>query len=164
MNAENIRQRVGKRIRIIRKARKLTQEQVGETAKLHYKYIGEVERGEVNPSIETLSAVANALNINITQLFVEDWQLPPEYQLSPKDIQLIKEVLPFLNQILKIFVDLKQLPPKDIQLIKNTLPVLDQALEIFTVLNRSSGGWRQRDLEHIKKALIPLNKLFSEKK
>lgn len=159
----NIKKEVGDRIRTIRKAKGLTQEELGEKADLHYKYIGEVERGEVNPSVETLAAVAKALDINITQLFAENWQLPPEYQLHPRDIQLIKEVLPFLNQIFKVVTDLKQLPTKEIQAIKKTLPFLGQMLEIFADLNRSFGSWKTRDLEQIKKALIPLNKLFFKK-
>lgn len=119
MKAKNIRQRVGKRVRIIRKARKLTQEQVGEKADLNYKYVGEVERGEVNPSIETLSAIADALNISLSQLFADNWQLPINYQLSPKDIQLIKDVLPFLN---RVFTGWKI---KDIESVKQALAPLN---------------------------------------
>lgn len=164
METTNIREEVGKRIRTIRKAKGLTQEELGEKAGLHYKYIGEVERGEVNPSVETLVAVAKALDINISQLFTENWQLPIDCQLQPKDVQLIKEVLPFLSQILKIITGLKQLPTKEIQLIKNTLPFLGQLLELFSDLNKSFGGCKIKDLERIKKSLIPLNKLFLEEK
>lgn len=146
---KNIRQEVGKRIRTVRKAKGITQEQVGERADLNYKFIGKIERGEVNPSIETLSAIADALNISLSQFFADDWQLPIDYQLLPQDIQLIKDALPFLNQILKI-------SPKDIQLIKETLPCLNQTVKIFT-------DRKTKELEHINQALIPLNKLFSEK-
>ena len=147
---KNIREEVGKRIRTVRKTKGITQEQVGEKADLNYKFIGKIERGEVNPSIETLSAIADALNISLSQFFAEDWQLPIDYQLPPQDVQLVKDALPFLNQILKI-------SPKDIQLIKETLPFLNQILNIFT-------GQKTKELEHINQALIPLNKLFLEEK
>lgn len=150
MDITNIKKAVGKRIRIIRKAKGLTQEEVGEKADLNYKFVGKIERGEVNPSIETLFAVANALNIDLPQLFTEDWQLSAEYQLPLKDIQTIKDALPFFNQILKI-------PSKDIQLIKEALPFLNQILNIFT-------SQKAKKLEHINQALTPLNKLFLEEK
>ena len=150
MDITNIRKAVGKRIRIIRKAKGLTQEEVGEKADLNYKFVGKIERGEVNPSIETLFAIANALNIGLAQLFTENWQLSPEYQLPLKDIQNIKDALPFLNQILKT-------PSKDIQLIKEALPFLNQILNIFT-------SQKTKELEHINQALTPLNKLFLEEK
>lgn len=151
MDMANIKEEVGKKIRAIRKAKGLTQEKLGEKADLNYKYIGEVERGEVNPSVETLSAVANALNISLSQLFAENWQLPLiplDHQLPLKDIQLIRAALPSFNQILKI-------SPKDIQLIKEALPFLEQILKMFS-------SWGTKELESINKALVPLNKLFSK--
>ena len=119
MDKKNIRKEVGKRVRIIRKAKKLTQEQVGERAELNYKYVGEVERGEVNPSIETLFAIAEALNVSLSQLFAENWQLPIDYQLPPKDIQMIKDVLPFLN---RVFTGWKI---KDIEAVRQALSSLN---------------------------------------
>lgn len=117
---ENIREKLGKRIRTLRKARGITQEGLGEKANLNYKYIGEIERGEVNPSIETLSALADALNISIGQLFEDESQLPLDHQLLPKDIQLIKEALPLLNQILSDW------EAKDFGLIKQAISLLNK--------------------------------------
>lgn len=94
------RKKFGERIKILRKAKDLTQEELGEKANLSYKFIGEIERGQTNPSFDTLAALAKALNINISQLFEETSQLPLDYQLPTKDIQLIKEALPALNKIL----------------------------------------------------------------
>ncbi len=115
---ENIRERLGKRIRTLRKAKGLTQEGLGERANLNYKYIGEIERGEVNSSVETLAAMANALDISISQLFEDESRLPLDHQLPPKDIQLIKEALPLLNQM---FSDCEA---KDLGLIKQALAIL----------------------------------------
>lgn len=132
---EETRKNLGERVRTIRKAKSLTQEELGEKAELSYKFIGEIERALVNPSLSTLTSIAKALDIDISQLFTEDWQLSPEYQLPPKDIQLIKDVLPSINQILKTFSD----------------------------LNKTFNDWGTKELERIKKAIIPLNKLFLKK-
>jgi transcriptional regulator with XRE-family HTH domain len=58
-------------MRRIRKARKLTQEQVAEGAGLHPNYISSVERAERNISIRNIERIAIALNVKITELFYE---------------------------------------------------------------------------------------------
>jgi len=60
---------VGTQIRLLRKARKLSQEQLAERADLHYSMIGSVERGERNITIENLSKIAKGLNVPIRELF-----------------------------------------------------------------------------------------------
>ena len=62
---------VGKTIREIRKAQGLTQEQLGERAGLNYKYIGLVERGERNPSAESLEKLAKGLHVSVGDFFPE---------------------------------------------------------------------------------------------
>ncbi|MET1168220.1 helix-turn-helix transcriptional regulator, partial [Bacillus velezensis] len=52
---------VGNRIRELRKAKGWTQEQLAEAAGLHYSYIGGVERGDRNISLETLEKIINGL-------------------------------------------------------------------------------------------------------
>ncbi|PQP83585.1 transcriptional regulator [Paenibacillus sp. PCH8] len=68
----NIFLRVGKKIRLYRKARKLTQEELGELLQIDYSYLGRIERGEVNITLETLSKIANALHIAPSQLLEDD--------------------------------------------------------------------------------------------
>ncbi|AZS14666.1 helix-turn-helix domain-containing protein [Paenibacillus lutimineralis] len=61
--AELIKQ-IGQQIRILRKNRGLTQEQLGEMTQLPQSYVGSVERGEKNISLETLERLINALRIS----------------------------------------------------------------------------------------------------
>jgi transcriptional regulator with XRE-family HTH domain len=63
-----IRKTVGTRVRALRLARHLTQEQLGHRAHLSYKFIGEVERGIGNPTIETLVDIAAALEVDLDEL------------------------------------------------------------------------------------------------
>ena len=62
---DDIKCLVGKRVRALRKEKGLTQEELGWRAELHYTYIGAVERGEKNCSLETLDKISKALSVNI---------------------------------------------------------------------------------------------------
>ncbi|MDQ0492331.1 helix-turn-helix domain-containing protein [Paenibacillus brasilensis] len=63
-----LRKQMGIRIRAIRKAKGLTQQQLAELSGLDDAYIGSVERGERNFSIDTLEKVLTALNVSISEL------------------------------------------------------------------------------------------------
>lgn len=66
---KDIKHFVGDRIRDLRKQKGLSQEDLGWKAGLHNTYVGAVERGEKNCSIETLEKIAKALEIEIRELF-----------------------------------------------------------------------------------------------
>jgi len=66
-----IRQIVGDNIRGYRHIKGWSQEKLGTRAKLHYNYIGAVERGEKTISIDSLSYLAKALNVPIACFFEE---------------------------------------------------------------------------------------------
>lgn len=62
-------------MRAIRKAQGLTQQQLAELANLDDAYIGAVERGERNFSIDTLEKIVNALQIQPSELFLHSQDL-----------------------------------------------------------------------------------------
>lgn len=66
-----IRQRFGRAIRRRRRGLDISQERLAELAELHRTYISDIERGEVNPSLETIDKLAKALDISIAQLFAD---------------------------------------------------------------------------------------------
>ena len=59
---------VGKRIRKYRKAIGLTQEQLAEKCKLHPAYIGQLERGEKNATLNSIQTICVGLHIPMEQL------------------------------------------------------------------------------------------------
>lgn len=65
----NLPENVGKRIRDLRKAKGWTQEQLAEAASLHYSYIGGVERGDRNISLETLGKIISAFDVPAIEIF-----------------------------------------------------------------------------------------------
>jgi transcriptional regulator with XRE-family HTH domain len=64
-----IQELVGARVRELRKARGWTLEELAEKAEKHYTYIGGLERGDRNVTVEVLQAVATALQVPIKNLF-----------------------------------------------------------------------------------------------
>ncbi len=60
---------LGKRIRSLRRLNDLSQEQLGEKANISAKYIGEVERGKANLTIDILEKISIALNVDLSDLF-----------------------------------------------------------------------------------------------
>ncbi len=60
---------LGRRVQDLRKDRKLTQGQLAERCGLTNNYIGKVERGEAQPTLEALLSIANALKANLSTLF-----------------------------------------------------------------------------------------------
>ncbi|RAV17821.1 transcriptional regulator [Paenibacillus contaminans] len=60
---------LGNRIRQLRKEKGLTQAELGEKMQISQGYIGEIERGLVNVSMETLDKIVKALGITLYELF-----------------------------------------------------------------------------------------------
>ena len=59
----------GKRIRSLRQAQNLSQEKLAELSGLHPTYIGQIERGEKSPTLESIYKLADGLNTDISKLF-----------------------------------------------------------------------------------------------
>jgi transcriptional regulator with XRE-family HTH domain len=62
----------GRRVRLLRKQRGLTQEELGRRTELDHKYIGNIERGERTPSFEGMARLAQALGVEVYELFLPD--------------------------------------------------------------------------------------------
>lgn len=60
---------VGQRIRNYRTQLGLSQEKLAELAGCHPTYIGQLERGEKNATLESIDKVASSLNISLSKLF-----------------------------------------------------------------------------------------------
>ena len=59
---------IGQRIRIYRLGLHLSQEELAEKCGLHPTYIGQLERGEKNATLESLDKVAKGLNVPLCRL------------------------------------------------------------------------------------------------
>ena len=68
----------GRRLRLLRKANNLTQEQLGKKADIDYKHIGAIERGVKTPSFEAIERIAKVLKVNYYELFLPDLKAPKD--------------------------------------------------------------------------------------
>ncbi len=69
MSNFNIRKKFGKRVRSLRKLIKLSQEELGFKSDIHRTYIGAVERGEQNISLDNIYKLSKALKVKMKDLF-----------------------------------------------------------------------------------------------
>lgn len=65
---QNILVNFGERVREIRKEKALSQEELAHKANLHRTYIGMIERAEKNITLINIEKIANALDVNISDL------------------------------------------------------------------------------------------------
>ena len=70
MNSNNdLEKRFGTKLAYIRKERKLSQMKLAEIVNMNFNYIGQIERGEANVTIHTMHILADALDIDMKELF-----------------------------------------------------------------------------------------------
>ena len=92
--------KLGERLRLIRKEHRKTLKNLSQAADLSLSYLSDMERGVVNPSIETLQKVAKVYKMKLTELFmgVEDMEesiyenYPPGFSDFLDDDNYIDEV------------------------------------------------------------------------
>ena len=87
----NDREKLGARIRELRKRLNLTQEQLGTRCGLSYKYLGNVERGRENPTFDALVKLSKSLDI-------EPWELLFFEHTEKDPASLKKELLSLLSK------------------------------------------------------------------
>ena len=67
--AKDIKHAFGKRVRALRKSRKWSHEKMAEASRMHWTYIGQVERGERNLTLQSIQSIAKAFNMKVAELF-----------------------------------------------------------------------------------------------
>ena len=65
----DIEKKFGAKLAYIRKSKKLSQIKLAEIVDMNFNYIGQIERGEANVTIKTMKTLANALGVEIKNLF-----------------------------------------------------------------------------------------------
>ena len=65
------RRLLGAAVRVRRRALGMSQEEFAEKVDCHRNFVGRIERGEQNPTVDTLVRIARALRCKISDLFFE---------------------------------------------------------------------------------------------
>jgi len=68
---KNDREIIGQAVLRYRKRAKLSQEALAETADIHPNYVGRIERGECDATVEILIRIARALRVHPHKLFLK---------------------------------------------------------------------------------------------
>ena len=102
---------LGLRIRNYRKQNKISQERLAEMCGLHPTYIGQVERGEKNVTIESLYRITSALEISLSDLFQNIEFFENTCNLSQIGLyrQISQLPVPTQEKIYSIFLDILKL-------------------------------------------------------
>ena len=69
--ASSILKKFGKKVRTLRNERGVSQEELGRIAKLHRTYIGMIERGEKNITLENVEKISDALGVSVHKMFAD---------------------------------------------------------------------------------------------
>jgi transcriptional regulator with XRE-family HTH domain len=88
---ENAKTLLGRRIRYLRNQQEMTQEALGPAAELSAKYLGSIERGEKNPSMDNLEKIARALKVELSELFTFEQETDNSKELKRKIDEMLKD-------------------------------------------------------------------------
>jgi len=64
-----IRERFGRRLRDLRKARGMAQDKLADVLELDRTYVSGIERGKRNVSLVNLALIANRLDMSLSEMF-----------------------------------------------------------------------------------------------
>lgn len=64
-----LEKKFGTKLAYVRKNKKLSQIKLAEIVNMNFNYIGQIERGEANVTLKTMKILANALDIEMKELF-----------------------------------------------------------------------------------------------
>ena len=104
MAGEEIRTILGENVKTYRNRRNWAQADLADYANISINFLGDIERGKKWPHPETLSKLAEALNIKVFELFLaEESTHDPEAQLIMS--RFIKDVSLTINKSLSLSVN-----------------------------------------------------------
>ena len=78
-----VQELVGWNLRRLRVERKITQDDLALIAEVERAYVGYLERGKRNPTVAILARLANALEVHISQLFIQ----PADSESKPSPLR-----------------------------------------------------------------------------
>jgi transcriptional regulator with XRE-family HTH domain len=79
LTGQDVRTLLGRRIQFYRKQRQFSQAVLAEKADISITFLSKIERGIRYPTSETLSGIANGLEVELCDLFRQD-DMPADHQ------------------------------------------------------------------------------------
>ncbi len=91
---------IGQRIRNYRTQQNLSQEELAELSGCHTTYIGQIERGEKNATMESIDKITTALHVSISQLFEKLGEDEENESIALKCYELVSAKSPAEQELL----------------------------------------------------------------
>lgn len=128
---------IGERIKNLRKQNKLTQVELAKKSNISRSYLADIENDRYNPSLETLKALSNSLNANLSELVSGENQI--DNTLNQRDKKSINNDLKDLIDEFRAGTDGTayynghELDESDLDLIESAMKI---ALEQIKIKNK----------------------------
>ena len=104
IDGQELRAILGKGIRFYRQQRQLSQAALAEKADISVTFLSNIERGIKYPTSDTLSAIANALNVEVYELFRHDHSPAKNRRLFERfKIDISKNVMETLQSVYRAY-------------------------------------------------------------
>ena len=105
---------LGLRLRELRKSKNLTMEQLSERIKKSHNFLGNIERGESVPSLKTLIALANELEVSADVLlqdylnvYADEYLTTTQKRLNPNDNDFSESEKKLIREMIKLMKQFK---------------------------------------------------------
>ena len=104
ITGQDLRIILGKGIRFYRQQRQLSQAALAEKADISITFLSKIERGIKYPTSDTVSAIANSLDVEVYELFRHD-HLPAKHRnlFERFKVDITKNVLETLETVYKAY-------------------------------------------------------------
>lgn len=89
---ENTAILLGRRIRSLRNVKGWSQQELGNEADINYKFLGEIERGQKNPSFNILVKIALALEVDLPELFQFEHEILDREKIESQIEKILKTI------------------------------------------------------------------------
>lgn len=96
---------IGGRIRLLRTGARMTQEDLAERTGVNPNYLGRIERGEINVTIQTLAVIAEGLKVSLFEIVRPSRPEPDTVQLRKDTQRLIHQLDTPTLAIVKELID-----------------------------------------------------------
>jgi transcriptional regulator with XRE-family HTH domain len=95
--------KTGDSIRLIREGKSLTRKEVQDITKISQQYIGEMERGEANPTLDVLWRLSSAYGVSIGELIGDPGISSTKLAHAIKKLNLSKEETELIIKLIQEF-------------------------------------------------------------
>jgi len=100
---------LGRRIRTLRTAKGLTQQELGNRADVDYKFIGEIERGNMNPSFKVLVKIAKTLDVELPEILRFEQEISDKKELESRITKILETLS--VEKLQNVLLHLRTLYP-----------------------------------------------------